>query len=708
MGFLQPLFLVGAIALGLPILLHLIHRQRYPSVRFSTLEFFERTVKHNTLQRRFIDILLLILRLVALALLVIACARPFIESGAGNAPAALVIVLDNSGSMSAQHQGVDQRRSSFSVAKERVAEIVASLEGGDRVAILPAVGPGMGNLSYDREEIARFLEGIEQQFVRGDLAGALAGAGRLLAGTTELSRQLVILSDGHAAEWDAAGPLDSLSAKVVLFCFAPQGEANLAVDSVNLSEEPAPAGVPVRLAVAVRNFGKEAAGPVKVELTLHSYGEAFPPKTVRSIPPGEVRVVEFTHVFHSRDLRGGFARVSAPGDSYAADDTGYFVPRVRDVVRALVVNGVESSQPHERATFFLSRALQPAMADAQSGGLSPVIVDEADVSQLPNKILYDYGVIVTANVSRLPAKIIPKFKEYLHHGGAWLAFIGDKVEAEAYNALGVLPGTLKVVHRPPLPVVIEDYDPQHSALSWFAKPGQSVLSTFSFTQYCEFTPDDSAATKVIARFSDERPAIVDGRHGDGRVLLFASSCHTDWTDMPLKPAFLVLTQRLAQYLGGGLAPESVRTQAFTGQSLFEPKQKGPFGENRVFLDPEEKELKSVASEDGSRSVPTRLPGLYLAQPRKDDSAIEGLMLDRRPYAVNVPLDESDWRFLDASEVAAKLGAEAEIVEDPFEVTGVDTIERGGSEYLTAIFAALLLVLLIESLVGWRTASESGV
>ena len=76
MNFLAAPFLLGLVVLAVPLVIHLIHRQRYPERRFTTLRFFVRTVKNNSVQRRLIDRLLLALRMLALAALIVALAQP--------------------------------------------------------------------------------------------------------------------------------------------------------------------------------------------------------------------------------------------------------------------------------------------------------------------------------------------------------------------------------------------------------------------------------------------------------------------------------------------------------------------------------------------------------------------------------------------------------------------------------------------------------
>lgn len=710
MGFLQPALLAGALFFSIPIIVHLIHRQKYPAVRFSTLDFFGRTIKHNTLQTRLIDLILLLLRLAALACLVAACARPFLQGEEGTASLAAVLVLDNSASMNIEHRPGESQPTAFAAAKQRALEILDTLRPGDRVAILPTVAAGgpagpAQELIYDLPAARKYLESVEQEFLPGRLDKPLAAAAQMLAGATELRRHFILFNDGHARDWQNAPALQGLNAaSVTLFHYPISSKQGLTITGVTLSEEPASAGVPVQISVSVRNFGDKASGPVKVDLILKS-GRPLPPKTIRDIPAGEQRVADFTHVFLGRDLQGGYASVSGGEDPYQDDNTFFFVPQVRDVVRALVINGVESPKAADRASYFLARALQPSSSDSESGGLSPVIVDDADLSQLPQKIFYDYGVVVTANVPGFPEKSLPKFRDYISNGGSWLAFLGEGIDLQAYNAMGLLPGNLKVRHHPPLPVVFDQFDPLHPALAYFAEPGHADLTLFSFSHYYEFEPNTAGSTRVLASYSDGRPAVVEGRQGLGRVLVFTSSCTTDWTDMPLRPSFLVLAQRITEYLGNRPDADSVRTHRWARESLFETKPEGPFAGERVFVGPENDILGRVASKRGYVSAGPRRPGLYYSQPA-EALEVGGMMLDRNPYAVNVPLDESEPDHWSADRVVQKLGTNARIVEDPFQPAAKSLVARGGQEYFFAIFVALLAVLVAESLIGWRFPSDS--
>ena len=153
MSILNPLFLWGLFALGVPIVLHLIQRQRYPERAFTTLRFFDKTVKHNVIQRRFVDRLLLILRLALLTLLALALARPF-GLGIGEKRMSLAIVLDNSPSMG--RTGSDGQ-TLFEEAKQAAISALKELSPGDRAEVL-LTSPAPPAFTKDRKQIEEQLK----------------------------------------------------------------------------------------------------------------------------------------------------------------------------------------------------------------------------------------------------------------------------------------------------------------------------------------------------------------------------------------------------------------------------------------------------------------------------------------------------------------------------------------------------------------------
>ena len=79
MSFLAPLFFVGLAAIAVPILVHLIQRERKDVVEFPSLMFIRKIPYQSVERRRIHNWLLLLLRAAAMVLLVAAFTRPFFK-----------------------------------------------------------------------------------------------------------------------------------------------------------------------------------------------------------------------------------------------------------------------------------------------------------------------------------------------------------------------------------------------------------------------------------------------------------------------------------------------------------------------------------------------------------------------------------------------------------------------------------------------------
>jgi hypothetical protein len=81
LAFLVPLFLAGLTALVIPLVVHLRHRERKDPVRFPSLMFLRRIPFREARRQQIHHWPLFLLRLLAVALLALAFARPFVPEG---------------------------------------------------------------------------------------------------------------------------------------------------------------------------------------------------------------------------------------------------------------------------------------------------------------------------------------------------------------------------------------------------------------------------------------------------------------------------------------------------------------------------------------------------------------------------------------------------------------------------------------------------
>ena len=165
MTFLNPLLLIASIGISLPILAHLFNRHKVKHTDWAAMQFLSRSVRVRSRQLRLRDLLLLVLRCLAVLLLVLALSRPATNSTdgiglPGEERAGVVIALDASYSMA--HS--DDKRTRFERAIERIGVISEHLRPGDPVTLVLLGGEHrvvLRNVAYEPDRFAQVLQ--EQQ-----------------------------------------------------------------------------------------------------------------------------------------------------------------------------------------------------------------------------------------------------------------------------------------------------------------------------------------------------------------------------------------------------------------------------------------------------------------------------------------------------------------------------------------------------------------
>ena len=157
MSFLAPLFFAGLAAIAVPIIVHLIQRERKDVIEFPSLMFIRKIPYQSVERRRIHNWPLLLLRAAAMALLIAAFARPFFTVDPVRAAAAttgareVVILLDRSASMGYGNH--------WTRAQDEAKKVVGTLSGEDR-ATLVAFGTNVEEVVRATSDVGRLQSAI--------------------------------------------------------------------------------------------------------------------------------------------------------------------------------------------------------------------------------------------------------------------------------------------------------------------------------------------------------------------------------------------------------------------------------------------------------------------------------------------------------------------------------------------------------------------
>lgn len=538
--FLTPLFLYGALGALVPLLLHLIKRQRARLHVFSTLRFLKISQKAVVRQQRLRRLLLLLLRMAACAVLAMIFARPFLKdmqnaAFAGPAPKAMAILIDNSYSM-----GFGNR---MDLAKRRALELLGDLHIGDQVVLMSFSTQARVLREVGSEHAD--LAGLIQTRIRPSYQGtnyieALRSADDQLTLSDFDDRTIYLISDFHQAGWDRQATRWQLSSDVQLKMIDvwDERDVNIAITEADIPRPLTESERTQDVVVRVKNFG---TSPFQGEMTLDVNGNTAATKRV-SIPSQSGQVVTFRQTFRS-DANTG--KITMGNDDLPIDNTFYFTVNMPSPLRVLIVEERSTRGSQSSAGYYLSQAL----------GLRqdpPMTVDVRPVSDLTSIALGRYHTVIMADVGTLPRAAKTRLVEYVKSGGGIMIGQSRSVSPNIFNtSFGeLLPGRIESIRPKDIRrdqfEALADINYQHPIFQPFAGPHHGDFGTARFFKVARIEAD--SASIVLGKYDDGKIAILEKQLGRGRSLMFTSTLDLSWNDLPIRGVFVPFLYQSVDYL----------------------------------------------------------------------------------------------------------------------------------------------------------------
>lgn len=543
MNFASPGFLWALAAVAVPLLIHLLLRDRIQRVDFPTLRFFAKGARTVLRKRTIRESLLLALRVLLVALLVLAFARPqrgATAEAAGTVAHARVLVLDGSGSMAGSREWL------AATAAQRLGEMGA----GDAIAVVVIDG-GVRVLveaTTDHDRVAKAVAAFAPGHGGTDLVGALRRAGELLAAVPAHARSIVLLSDLQRCGWESFRGDWKLAPGIALLCdTAPAAAAGIVISDADAPGNIALDGVPRAISLRLANAGEQPAMGVTVALRID--GVQADTRTV-DLPAKGSGTVRFRRTFDKPGEHTGEVLVQ----DGASDATRHrFVVRVMARVPVALVG--ERAAATSDPAFFVKLALAP---DDQS----PFIVEEVAAGAADAaKRLERVRVAVVADAGDPPEAMRQALNGILQRGGGLLFMPGSRSDPEKFRRAfaELAPCRLQriISEDGANPQAVAAVDFTHPAFEIFARPHWGDLAAPRFTRYWEVA--DVQGASVPLRLANGRPLLVERRSGDGIAMLLASPPHAAWNDLPLQAVFLPVLHQVVRHLAVRGLPPTVLT-----------------------------------------------------------------------------------------------------------------------------------------------------
>ncbi len=562
MTFLNPLALIGLIAAGIPVLLHLLNLRKVRVVEFSTLSFLKE-LQPTTLRRlRLRQLLLLLVRTLLIVFLVLAFSRPTLEGSAGSpiggrVRTTAVIAIDDSPSMERHNRGGTYWNQATSAARQ----VLELFEDGDEIILLPFSAapaspdamqpPGVRAIAQAQAALDELKPGT----VFSPMTRVLRSSDAVLATSENPQKELYVISDFQEGLFAAQGSQEESvqgpeAANRVHAYAIPIGDGqtrNLGITDAQVTNSILEQGKPFTLSITLTNASSDDYRNALVSVFL---GEQRVTAKAVDVRAGASKAFDMSVVASGSGFING--TVMLEDDDFPFDNLRHFCISLRTELRVVLI-GPEQSL----------RYLRAAVGTRSSTGPT-VRIEEATLDRLSGSLIRGADVVILSNVSSLSTSQIADLKAFLDSGGGVLVFPGPMMDPRSYRAfqseLGLPEFRALAVSRPATssgqgsPTTFDVVDWRHPIFQQMFQPRMELgsraeasrLESPDIWTHVQFAV--STRAQVVVALSDGSPFLTDCAIGKGRVLLFAVEAEPTWSDFPFKGIFVPLLLRSVSYV----------------------------------------------------------------------------------------------------------------------------------------------------------------
>jgi hypothetical protein len=559
-------------------------------------------------------------------------------------------------------------------------------------------------ITNDLQAVATQVADLQPAAGRADIADALYQAVRILTRENATNPEIYLISDRQGLSWDGVNETFATGWNITrkrmnvpprLFVIPVGGENmdNVALEAITPLSAPVIRDVEMELELRIRNYGSLQRSALP--LTITAAGREIL-KTTINLPPDSASAIKVPVRFPTSGSQIVTARVTTT--AYTMDDTVHAAVDVFDAVRVLMISGDERRGVFRSESDFLRLALMPYRS---AGERAPDAVNlrVVEPDQWPEQGLAGYQVVIVSNVAQLSPERAREIEQFVYGGGGVLITAGSFMRVDDYNMTlfregsGLLPGPLVALARDASQsTAVGAVDMAHPIFH-FLGADAALIPQVTVSRHIALAALMPQA-RVLARYTNEQPMLVEQPLGRGRVLLLTTSIDADWNALATSNMYLPLMQSAVRYLASGavvnrtLSPGEPIEATFDESldataALIRPR---PLGTLQI-------PLTKVGSRLEARYTQTREPGIYMLRVRTSGG-------DRRVhFVVRSPNEESDltpvprdrWPWIEQA-------LRAQIVEpDRERIAAVVTEARSGRELWLAMMCVVVGLLMTELL-----------
>jgi len=418
MNFLFPGFLIALTAIAVPIIIHLFRFRRFKKVYFTNVSLLREVNITRKNRQQLKHLLVLLMRALAIAALVFAFAKPFLDSTPGAAKPGtryVSVYVDNSYSMDREGQNGNL----LNHAKQMAEEIANAYSPTDKFQLLTNDFEGRHARFYPRDEFLNLLGETDFSPTGRKISETVNRQRDLLKKEAgESAKRIYLLSDFSESTTDLSTIAPDSSVAISLLPLKAEITANVYIDSVWLQTPNTGVNIPLTLKYRLRNTGELEADDVPVKLFVN--GEQKTPSVITVPGKGSAEGELYFTAIKTGPQNG---KVQIEDQSLAFDNEFYFSFNVAKTLNVLVLNEGGAKAPEK------------VFAGDDYFKLTTFSTSATDYSRFAEQ-----NLIILNGISSTSGGLVTELKKYADAGGNIVMFPSTRADVSSINQLNTTLG----------------------------------------------------------------------------------------------------------------------------------------------------------------------------------------------------------------------------------------------------------------------------
>jgi len=413
MHFVNPLYLFGLLAIAIPVIIHLFNFRRFRKVYFTNVRFLQELKQQTQKQSQLRHLLILAMRILAIAALVIAFAQPYIPFSDKQSKMAsrnaVSVFVDNSFSMEA----VGTNGTLLDESKQKAREIVSAYKSTDLFQLLTCDFEGRHQRQVTRDEFLTMLEEVKISSSVHSFSEIIHRQYDLLKSETSSRRTSYLVSDFQKSSYNTIDFLQDSSINTYLVPLKSSAVANVYIDTCWFSQPTQQPGKTSLLSARVWNKSENDLEKIPLKLLINNQQKSVASIDIKA---GMSTSVELPFTVHQAGPQHGLLQVTDYPVTY--DDKFYFSFDVLSSINVLAINGGNEN-----------RFLNSLFAQDSSVRMTNLNEKSLDYGRLPQ-----FDLIILNEIPSVSSGLAEEIKRYVSNGGTILILPAPNPDLVSYNS----------------------------------------------------------------------------------------------------------------------------------------------------------------------------------------------------------------------------------------------------------------------------------